>query len=88
MGFSTVLKMRYSDAMTEAPDPAAIAALERFRAQRVTALYRLELIARGATLIYDDGAPVDMGSEKARLEAVAADMDRRIAALERDLGRV
>lgn len=87
MGFSTVLRMRYSDAMNNAPDPAATAALERFRAQRVTALYRLDLIEKGATLTYDDGAPVDMASEKARLEAMAADMDRRIAMLERDLDR-
>ena len=80
--------MRYSDAMTKAHDPAASAALERFRAQRVTALYRLDLIEKGATLTYDDGKPIDMASEKARLEAMAADMDPRIAALERDLGHV
>lgn len=79
--------MRYSGAMTKAHDPGASAALERFRAQRVTALYRLDLIEKGATLSYDDGTPVDMASEKARLEAMAADMDRRIAALERDLGQ-
>jgi len=79
--------MRYSDAMTASPDPDAIAALDRFRAQRTTALYRLDLIEKGATLTYDDGTPVDMASEKARLQAMAADMDRRIAALERSLGR-
>ena len=73
--------------MTKAHDPASSAALERFRAQRVTALYRLDLIEKGATLTYDDGTPIDMASEKARLEAMAADMDRRIAALERDLGQ-
>ena len=66
-----------------APDPAAAAALERFKAQRVTAIYRLDLIAQGATISYEDGTPVDMVSEKARLEAVVADMDRRIAQLER-----
>ena len=68
------------------PDPAAVAALERFKAQRVTAIYRLDLIAKGATISYEDGTPIDMASEKARLEAVVADMDRRIAQLERALG--
>ena len=68
------------------PDPAALAALDRFKAQRVTAIYRLDLIAKGATLTYEDGAPIDMASEKARLEQVVADMDRRIARLERSAG--
>jgi len=67
------------------PDPEA-AALERFKAQRVTAIYRLDLIAKGATISYEDGTPIDMASEKARLEAVVADMDRRIARLERSAG--
>lgn len=84
--FSPAAGMRYSDAMSKAhDDPAAAAALERFKAQRVTALYRLDLIEKGATLTYDDGTPVDMASEKARLQAMTADMDRRIAGLERDL---
>lgn len=69
--------------MTNASDPDAAAALERFKAQRVTAIYRLDLIAQGATIAYEDGTPVDMASEKARLEAVVADMDRRITRLER-----
>lgn len=69
-----------------APDPAASAALERFKAQRVTAIYRLDLIAQGATIAYEDGTPVDMASEKTRLEAVVVDMDRRIAQLERTAG--
>ncbi|MBB3873478.1 MAG: hypothetical protein KYX67_06895 [Brevundimonas sp.] len=69
-----------------APDPAAQAALERFKTQRVTAIYRLDLIAQGATISYEDGTPVDMASEKTRLEAVVADMDRRIAQLERAAG--
>ncbi|MDP3405141.1 MAG: hypothetical protein Q8S03_10655 [Brevundimonas sp.] len=56
--------------------------LERFRAARVTAIYRLDLIAKGAQLTYEDGTPVDMASERARLEQVVADMDRRIARLE------
>lgn len=72
--------------MIQTPDPAASAALERFKAQRVTAIYRLDLIAKGATISYEDGTPIDMASEKARLEAVVADMDRRIAQLERALG--
>ena len=72
--------------MSQTPDPAAAAALERFKAQRVTAIYRLDLIAKGATISYEDGTPIDMASEKARLEAVVADMDRRIAQLERTAG--
>jgi len=56
--------------------------LERFKAARVTAIYRLDLIAKGAQIKYEDGTPVDMASEKARLEEVVADMDRRIAKLE------
>ena len=58
------------------------AELERFKAQRVTAIYRLDLIAKGAQIRYDDGTPVDMASEKARLEEVVADMDRRIGRIE------
>ena len=72
--------------MSQTPDPAAAAALERFKVQRVTAIYRLDLIAKGATISYEDGTPIDMASEKARLEAVVADMDRRIARLERSAG--
>lgn len=72
--------------MIQTPDPAAAAAVERFKAQRVTAIYRLDLIAKGATISYEDGTPIDMASEKARLEAVVAYMDRRIAQLERALG--
>ncbi|WP_298159426.1 hypothetical protein [Brevundimonas sp.] len=56
--------------------------LDRFKAARVTAIHRLDLIARGARITYEDGTPVDMASEKARLEAVVADMDRRIAKLD------
>jgi len=55
--------------------------LDQLKARRVTALYRLDLIGKGAQLTYDDGTPVDMTSEKARLEAVVADLDRRIARL-------
>jgi hypothetical protein len=56
--------------------------LERLKARRTTALYRLDLIGKGAQLTYDDGAPVDMKSEQARLEAMVADLDRRITRLE------
>jgi len=65
-----------------APNPE----LERFRAQRVTAIYRLDLIGKGAQITYEDGTPIDMASEKQRLEAVVADMDRRIEKLEREAG--
>lgn len=83
------MKIRYSDVMKTASDPAATAAtaaLERYRDQRVTAIHRLDLIEKGATLSYEDGTPVDMASEKRRLEEMVADRDRRIAALERELG--
>lgn len=59
--------------------------LERFRATRVTALYRLDLIEKGAQLHYDDGTPVDMKSEVQRLKDQVADMDRRIRLLEAKL---
>jgi hypothetical protein len=56
--------------------------LERLKARRVTALYRLDLIGKGAQITYDDGAPVDMKSEQARLEEMVAELDRRIARAE------
>ena len=56
--------------------------LERFKAARDTAIHRLRLIEQGAQIAYEDGTPVDMASEKARLEQVVADMDRRITRLE------
>jgi len=59
--------------------------LDRLRARRVTALYRLDLIARGAQLAYEDGTPIDMASEKERLLSVVAELDRRIEPLERTL---
>jgi hypothetical protein len=59
--------------------------LERLKARRVTALYRLDLIGKGAQLSYDDGTPVDMRSEQVRLEEMVADLDRRIAWLEATL---
>lgn len=59
--------------------------LEQLKARRVTALYRLDLIGKGAQLTYDDGTPVDMKSEQARIEEMVADLDRRIARLEATL---
>lgn len=56
--------------------------LERFKAIRVTALFRLDLIEKGAQLNYEDGTPIDMASEAQRLRDQVADMDRRIARLE------
>jgi hypothetical protein len=56
--------------------------LDRFKAARDTAIHRLRLIEQGARILYEDGTPVDMASERARLEQVVADMDRRIARLE------
>lgn len=61
--------------------------LERFKATRVTALYRLDLIEKGAQLTYEDGTPVDMKSEKRRLKEQVADMDRRIAKTELAIAR-
>lgn len=57
--------------------------LDRLKARRVTMLYRLDLIAKGAQLSYEDGTPIDMASEKARIEAEVGQLDRRIEALER-----
>ncbi|MDO9589308.1 MAG: hypothetical protein Q7J13_15460 [Brevundimonas sp.] len=56
--------------------------LDRLKARRTTALYRLDLIGKGAQLTYDDGAPIDMKSEQARLEQMIAELDRRIARAE------
>jgi hypothetical protein len=55
--------------------------LERLAARRVTLIYRLDMIAKGATLTYDDGTPVDMKSEKARLEDEVKRLDRKITLL-------
>ena len=59
--------------------------LDRLKARRVTALYRLDLIARGAQLTYEDGTLIDMASERDRLDSAVADLDRRIESLERTL---
>lgn len=56
--------------------------LDRLKGIRVTALYRLDMIEKGAQLTYEDGTPVDMASEAQRLKDQVADMDRRIVRLE------
>jgi hypothetical protein len=56
--------------------------LDRLKSRRTTALYRLDLIGKGAQLTYEDGTPVDMKSEQARLEEMVAELDRRIARAE------
>ena len=55
--------------------------LERLIDRRVTLIYRLDLIAQGAQLKYEDGSPVDMASEQARLEDEVARLDKKIALL-------
>jgi hypothetical protein len=61
--------------------------LGRLIERRVTLIHRLDLIAKGAQITYDDGAPVDMASEKARLEAEVTRLDRKILALQPPAGR-
>ena len=61
--------------------------LERLTARRVTLIYRLDLIAKGARITYDDGTPVDMASEQARLEDEVARLDRKILALQPAAGQ-
>lgn len=60
--------------------------LDRLKARRVTTLFRLDMISQGAQIHYEDGTPVDMTSEKDRLDSVVADLDRRIETLERTEG--
>lgn len=59
------------------------AELARLTARRVTLIYRLDLIGKGAQLRYEDGTAVDMASERTRLEDEVARLDRLIDALER-----
>ncbi len=61
--------------------------LDRLTARRVTLIYRLEMIAQGARINYDDGTPVDMASEKARLEDEVARLDRKILTLQPPAGQ-
>lgn len=55
--------------------------LERLKDRRVTLIRRLDLIAKGAQLRYEDGTPVDMVSEAARLTDEVGRLDRKIALL-------
>lgn len=61
--------------------------LGQLTARRVTLIYRLDLIAKGAQITYDDGTPVDMASEKTRLEAEVARLDRKILNLQPPAGQ-
>ena len=61
--------------------------LERLIERRVTLIHRLDLIAKGAQITYDDGTPVDMASEKARLESEISRLDRKILALQPPAGQ-
>ncbi len=61
--------------------------LGRLIDRRTTLLYRLDLIAKGAQITYDDGSPVDMASERARLEDEVERLDRKILALQPPAGQ-
>ncbi|WP_420469708.1 hypothetical protein [Brevundimonas sp. FT23042] len=61
--------------------------LGRLIDRRTTLLYRLDLIAKGAQITYDDGTPVDMASEKARLEDEVTRLDRKILNLQPPAGQ-
>ncbi len=61
--------------------------LERLIERRVTLIHRLDLIAKGAQITYDDGTPVDMASEQARLESEITRLDRKILALQPAAGQ-
>ena len=62
--------------------------LERLTARRVTLIYRLDLIAKGARLNYEDGTPVNMASETARLTDEVGRLDRKIALLGPTAGQI
>ncbi len=55
--------------------------LDRLKARRVTLIYRLDLISQGARLSYEDGTPMDMASEKSRLEDEVTRLDRKITVM-------
>lgn len=61
--------------------------LARLIDRRVTLIHRLHLIAKGAQITYDDGTPVDMASEQARLESEISRLDRKILALQPPAGQ-
>ncbi|WP_439471159.1 hypothetical protein [Brevundimonas sp.] len=66
---------------------AAETELGRLIDRRITLVYRLDLISKGAQITYDDGTPVDMASEKARLEDEVARLDRKIFSLQPPAGQ-
>jgi hypothetical protein len=66
---------------------AELTELDRLTARRVTLIHRLDLIAKGAQLKYDDGTLVDMASETARLKEEIGRLDRKIALLGPALGQ-
>jgi len=61
--------------------------LGRLIERRTTLIYRLDLIEKGAQITYDDGTPVDMASEKTRLEDEVARLDRKIFSLQPPAGQ-
>ncbi len=61
--------------------------LGRLIDRRTTLIYRLDLISKGAQITYDDGTPVDMASEKARLEDEVERLDRKILGLQPSAGQ-
>lgn len=61
--------------------------LGRLIDRRTTLLYRLDLIEKGAQITYDDGSPVDMASEKARLQDEVGRLDRKILGLQPPAGQ-
>lgn len=61
--------------------------LERLTLRRTTLAHRLNLIAMGAKISYADGTPVDMVSEKARLEDEVKRLDRKIFTLQPPAGQ-
>jgi len=61
--------------------------LDRLIERRTTLIYRLDLISKGAQITYEDGTPVDMKSEKARLEDEVKRLDRKILGLQPPAGQ-
>jgi hypothetical protein len=61
--------------------------LDRLTERRTTLIYRLDLISKGAQISYEDGTPVDMKSEKARLEDEVKRLDRKILGLQPPAGQ-
>ena len=61
--------------------------LDRLIERRTTLIYRLDLISKGAQITYEDGTPVDMKSEKARLVDEVKRLDRKILGLQPPAGQ-